>query len=518
MNLRSYLMHLRYAMSSLLFATWALLAMACDTDQDDDSGDDDNAGDDDDAGDDDSADDDTSDDDDTGPTPGDLVVVAGGAATQRIVFFRAATGEAIGPLEVSLPGVAPDLCGYPLGNEQVVCFPRGLAHSAGPDGLDRLTLTFSPSIEPVPGAAEPLPGVLGRILWPDAQQPELEWWVNRLDLSAIDPDLLEWDCGLGQNPCDLIDPEGASQFDCALRNPQDYSIVEETATAIRVVVADTDNHRLVEMEVDRDPPNINNACAVVSGIYSADTVAGWDSYGTPTSVEAYLDGDDLHILTTLRDSEEEGGEPGGDYRGKLLHIVVAAGGDPSTAWVFPPVEAGEPSFLNAPHNVDVIGTVMGSFAVVAHASGGSADWFDPATPSAARGSMSVIAFSDQAAWYHTDIQLPGEQLGYLRDVDFIDETAVLITDSGCPRTAAECTRSAWIGEMTIPSLLELGATQWPDVSGAWSADQGQQNWTEGTPSAVYLAVPAPDVAVGVYESDYVRGGDLGDIFGPMAGE
>lgn len=511
-------MHQRFVPLLVLFAAWATWGLACDVDPDDDSGDDDSSSGDDDTNDDDSADDDTGDDDDTGPTPGDLVVVAGGAATQRVLIFRAATGEAIGPLEISLPATAPELCGYQLGNEQVVCFPRGLAHSAGPDGLDRLTLTLSPSIEPAPGAAEPLPGVLGRIRWPDGQPAELEWWVNRLDLSGIDADLLDWDCGLGQNPCDLIDPEGASQFDCALRNPQDYSIVQESADIIRVVVADTDNNRLVELEVDRDPPNINNACAVVRHIYSEASVDGWGSYGTPTSVETYLDGDDLHILATLRDSGVDGDELGGSHRGKLLHIIKPAAGDASTAWVFPPVEQADPSFFNAPHNVDLIDTMMGPFAVVAHSSGVSSDWFDVASPSAALGSMSIIAFDDEEARYLTDIQLPDETLGYLRDVDFIDETTVLITDSGCPRTAAECTRTPWIGEMAVPSLLELAAIEWPAVSGSWSVDLTQQNLTEGAPSALYLASPAPSVAVGVYEADYVRGADLGDTFAPLAGD
>ncbi len=447
-------------------------------------------------------------DDSADSPPSDVVLVADSGQEERYLAFRADTREVI--WQADLAALDPESCDFDVEDGEVFCIPYELEHRVGPDGLDRLLTIYSPAIIWDAEVLGLLPSVIASIRMTDP--PEVEWNVRRLDFSKIDPQLTWWDCGSAEDdPCGLLNPNSSKQYDCTMRGAHDFVVTSADADSMRMVVADTDNQRLLELHVEKGKP-----CAEVEALYSAENVEGWTVYQTPNSVEAYWERQTLHILATAKDSLWFSDEQGAVQRGKVMHITRDADFDFELAWVFPPADTSAPAFLNSPHNIDVVDSASGHYAFVAHSAGLSDGWYNRDEQNAGRGGVMILGYDDEGASYFLDAHLSGTErrLSYLRDVDLLDERKVLVTDSGCVHPDG-CELRPWIGQMDIPALSELGSLELPDRPGHYCADHSSQNLYEVAPSAGYVSEPFEEVGVSVYESDYVFVEDLGDLLGPL---
>ncbi len=450
-------------------------------------------------------------DDDDESTRSGLLFIADNAENERYLVVAARSGTVV--REVALDELDPEHCArHPGAGVENLCLPYELDHRVGDDGRDRILAMYSPMYLYENGSLQMLSTVLASIVLEDP--PVVEWFVDRIDLSDLESDPSEFICPLDiESPCDEDPDQVGAAFGCALRKAHAFSVLEERDGELRLVVADNRNQRILELTVTE-----GDRCAHVDAVYAPDNLSDWTVYRNPNDIEAYLDEGTVHLLLSIKDSTWDNPESGATDRGKLLHLVREEGGEPRTAWVFPPVDTNEPSFLNSQHNIDIAVSATGArYALVAHSDGMGPSWYAGGSPDDAAGSILLLSCCDDAPTYLADVRLPVESertLGYLRDVDILDDGTVLVTDSGCVYPDG-CTREPWVGELSMPSYDEIRAMDLPSKTGNWTDDHSTQNVVDAAISDVYLDAPFLDVGLSVYEADYVPAEDLGSLLSPL---
>lgn len=487
-----------------------LLGLGCPDDRSDD---DITPGDDDTAGDDDYCDDDNcppqDDDDDIVESLSGLVFVSDGDGQERYAVLRPDDGSVVH--EIDLNELDVERCGADPDEGETLCATWELTHRVGADGKDRLLVTYQPSVFHEAGHDRGDP-VLGSILFGTHVEtpPELEWAVERLDFTQLAHDPSPDPCVA--DPHDSCEPHpespGLNRGACRLNSPHGTYLLSEDETSARVLTTDTFGNRVLELTIDKA-----SDCAVVDAVYGPGNLPEWGVYFSPNDVFAYEEGSTLHVLVTFRNSTSGTGEQGEYDHGKLLHIVREAGQPPQVLWVFPPTDTAEPSFSNSIHNVDVVEAADGTrYILLAHSNGLGDEWYLFGDENAAEGSVALLSCCDEQPRYYFDAYLAGPDpvLAYLRDVDLMDVRRLLITDSGCVAGTDTCTRTAWVGEVSMPTFPEIEALEWAEVTGAWSVDHGQQNLHPLYATAAMIEQsPLLGVSQGVYEADFVACEDLG---------
>ncbi len=435
--------------------------------------------------------------------PSGVIIVADSLENERLLVLRVPDGALL--LELDLEALDPEHCEGSHEDHDTFCLPYEIEHRVGEDGQDRILAMYSPQVMVEEGVSNELdPGVLVSIVLSD--EPELEWFVDQLDLSGVPLD--PWDAICQENqldPCntDAISvPEKAS---CALRKPHAFSILEEDARGLRATVADTRNHRVLELSVTK-----GERCAQVTHLATATTHPDWSIYKNPNDVESWDEDGAVHTLVSFKGSEPDTAEQGAAGRGKLMYLRWEAGTLPAVQWVFPSWSEEEPRFLNGQHNLDIVQTDAGErFLLVAHSGGVSDTWHAAATPGEEHGSVLVASCCEESPRYLLDAHTEDLGVGYLRDVDLVSDGRLLLTDSGCLEPEG-CPLAAQLTELRLPSLDSLDELQLPDRSGHWTADHAHQNLHVVEPAPHLLPAPYTDLGVGAYEADWVPTERLGE--------
>ncbi len=439
------------------------------------------------------------------PTLGDrtgVLLVSDSAEGARYLVLAVPDGELL--LELQLGRMDTEHCRDNLGSTQIFCLPYELQHRVDAEGADHLLVMYSPMEQDENGPDSAKPGVLASYSLTDP--PSLDWSVDQLDLSAMtlreDEQVCQEDL---HNPCNDDSHLRNEKFACAMRMPHAFAVLEDGDDHLRALVADTRNHRVLELDI-----TAGDRCAAVEGIQDLDTVPDWTLYLNPNDVEAWSEGDRHHALVSFKGSDPNGDEQGAAGRGKLMYWSWEQQQPVDRSWVFPPVDTEEPSFLNAPHNVDMFEADDGTrLLMLAHSSGASESWHGEADQGTERGSVLLASCCEEPPEYLADVVPADEELGFLRDVDHLGGGRLVLTDSGCLEPDG-CTQEASILELSFAELEQASALVGPGGDGRWSAEHGSQHFLDATIEPWLLDDRYRDVLVGVYEADYIPLEELGD--------
>jgi len=357
------------------------------------------------------------------------------------------TGEV--DLEVDLEEVDPAGCA----GEDRFCMLYQARYRAD----EEVVFTWSP-VDESDGGTLDRTDRLGRVAAWSVDTLSERWRLEALDFSAhFDPD---GPCAYEvEDPCTPAATLTDREFQaCQLYQPHDLRVVSDDGDLVDLWIADTRNARMLRVELE-----VTGSCGVVTEVIDRDRSADWDIYNSVNSFE--LEGDRLWM--SVKDtfaSADDGEQASGDGRGKVLHWASGADGW-AQVWEFPPQSSEHESFVNSPHGVARQVTAEGTELVAfAHSLGRSTAYDD-----GHGASVGVLRVEDGEPRYLFDGVLAVEdRLEYSRDIEPLDEDRWLVTDTGC-KSGNDC---AWGTGVWVVRLD--GAAAPADVTGAWSADGGEQ--------------------------------------------
>lgn len=339
------------------------------------------------------------------------------------------------------------------GDDPRFCLIYQARHRVDGAGHDEVAFTFTP-VGHEPGEDVDPAEFGGRIIGVrPTETPQQTWRLDALDFSAFDPDRARcaWD---EADPC--APQAGLEETDwrrCQLYWPHDFQILEETADGLRMVVADTRNERVVWLTLPT-----GSTCGVVEDVLDGANPA-WDIYTSVNSIQTWTEETD-YLLMSIKDTTPAQPYQGGDGRGRI--VLWRKDQDWTPAWIFPPVDAESPSFVNAPHGV----VRWEDHVMFAHSLGRSDDW-----NTGEGGSFGVLGMDGT---YRFDLVLPDDPLRFPRDIDPLGDGRFLLVDSGSKGEEVDTTpTAAWVVEITDWSA--------GTGTGAWSADGANQTFREIAP-------------------------------------
>ncbi|GEM_PF-4491760 len=419
-------------------------------------------------------------DTDSPALPEVLVVVDG--ADNQILYVRPDTGDLL--YTVDLPTVRPALCADPM-----ICVAYGVEHQRSEAGDDLLTLTFH-RVERLSKDGHEVAqhgSMIERYRLTEAG-PEVVWSLNAIDLSGF-PGTCSAD------PCTPPDDVPAADWrSCVITGVHDIELVTDTESLVELWLADTSS-RPRAMKLSFEP---GSTCAQVTELLDDASTEGWSRFEHTNDLDVTATG---VLVNHKGTSPEFGGAVG---RGKTTHWVPEGDGW-ALEWEHPPEDG---TWLNAPHNPDLVTTEAGEFLIYAHSNGAGSTWEDEGFSGDADnlGSVGVARMGADGPTYLFDAVLSGDSpLGFVRDADLLSDGSFLLTDSGCNDDVTEvCPRPGLVRRVELP--LDTAST---GGSGAWLEGATEQQLVTVSeldtpwPLACDLHIP--------YESDLLEPQALGEV-------
>lgn len=379
--------------------------------------------------------------------PADLALIAD-TSNGRYLFVRLDDGTVVHELRLST--LDPKLCS----SETCAAFVAWPSIDAA--GGDQVTLSFSPNTPDEPAAA-----VIARVRLGASGDEEM-WRLSALDFYTNFSD--RPDICAQTAPCEVPDSEDPEvRRRCRLALSHEVKVAEETESGVVLWIADTEQPaRVLKVAL-----NTASACGVVEDVISEETAPDWNAYQAINDVDLVETGEDTpEILFNSLSHDKENG-----LASTSLWRREESGW--SRVWQHPSVESG--AYLGAAHNPDIFTDDDGqTYLVYAHSNGlGVHPLVDSFTGELDHhGTIGVARVSGDGVEYLFDAAMPGE-LGFLRDVNRLDDGTFLVTDSGCMHPDdTDCTNPGQLWNIELPPLSEASAT---GLSGGFTAPHEQMN-------------------------------------------
>ncbi|MGB0639644.1 MAG: hypothetical protein ACPGTU_09940 [Myxococcota bacterium] len=363
--------------------------------------------------------------------PTDVYIVAE-TSTGRVMIVNAETSGFNG--EICLSEVHEDLCSDDSSTLAKPCLMFGVTHTSV-DDVDQLLMTYTLRNPEVPFA----PGAIANI---NIQHPPVVNWI--IDTIKI-PAALQTREGLN---CEDL-PETAG---CHLYGSHNTIALEDG----RLLVADTSNSRILWLL----PPNVGTT-ATVDDILSMNHPE-WSQERYPNQVQPLSFNGRQYLLLTHKGSMDEQENP--TNWGSIVLWDVTDTDRFTKVWRYP-----ETGYLSAVHQGLVQDTPNGSLLIYAHSYGAATD-----DSREQDGSIGFAQFrGEDPPLYLADGIYSETPFGFTREVEWNDDLSQLIvTDSGCENSQADCDRAAQILAIDLPILSEAG------TSGAFSTNHEHQRLIE----------------------------------------
>ncbi len=400
---------------------------------------------------------DTSDTSDTSESLRVPLAVVSDGANSRIRYIRLDTEEVI--FDHDLSEFHPERCGPGR-----TCIIYGIEPSVDPEtGQDRLMYTYKVSADSDSGSTNL--GSRLEMVQIGAAEVELLWSVSSLDFLT---NFAGYDDICSSASACVSSKSAQSDRGCVMRGTHDVEILSEGADGIRLLIADTGSRpRVLMLTVDPAAPD----CAVVDDIIGDATTDEWRRFeNTNDADRVEYNGEEVFLVNQKASNRDiEWGQTG---MGKST-LWAKRDGQWTLLDEHPPQDATSASYLNAPHNSDMVTVGDQSYVVLAHSNGNGTHFeyqiFDMETDHF--GTIAVLKMDGDEMVYLYDGLLDDEEpLNFVRDVDMMDDGTFLVTDSGCNYTVDDvCTHPSSIRHLAIELDVDPPADAVKD--GRWTPDQ-----------------------------------------------
>ena len=382
---------------------------------------------------------------------GDLLMIAQ-VAEGSVLFADYPSGAVVG--ERCLSELVPEECS---GEPGLTCLLFEIEHVAGAqDSLSMIYAHRNPEVEGQPSSLMEVG--FNRPAMPD-------WRLSELSYAAHFEGEFEERC----QP-----PEEAEEV-CWLNMAHTSTVVDEDHLAF----ADTRSARVVFATPDRATGELEVRSLLEK------SHPEWEYLAWVNHLEVFEHDGQRYLLSSFKG----GGKVAEGQRnaGRIVLWDISDLDAIKKVWTFP-----ETGYLSAPHKSQRIEVDGENFLVYAHSMGASESLIG-----ANLGSVGIARFSiEEGPAYLGDWRLsPADgELGFLRDVELLPDSKLLLTDSGCESLSDGC-----------QDLGEIVVVEWPDLpessgqTGSFQPNHAMQTFYEFDAERVDL-VPSVRFA---YETDFV---------------
>lgn len=367
------------------------------------------------------------------------VLMISETSSGRLLFVDGAHGAYVGRQCVS--EMFPVQCPSHPTNVDDQCLVFGVEHALETDAdetHDRLMVAFNmraPELDYTPA---------GVVAFRPGRPPRVEWAFSDLSFEQVQgftascnaaSKKLDKTCYLDGTHVAVTGPDGQT-----------------------ILVGDTSNSRVLWVR----PPDSVGANGFGTGevLYVLDpTHPDWDGYRMVNHLQVIEQNGETWLLTTFKASESDSGHIRSE--GRIVLWDITDPDDVHRLWAYP--EEGVLAAVHSGRVIDVDGTEL---LVYAHSLGASESIEGP------NGSVGIARFNGaDPPVYLGDGVLPDgvAPFGYVREVDGIDGGhKLLVTDSGCENSRADCGLPSQVVEVDTPDLDP------PGTAGAFTGDHAEQ--------------------------------------------
>ena len=394
-----------------------------------------------------------------GEFTGDLLMISQ-VAEAAVLFVDFQSGALLG--ERCLSELVPEQCS---GEPGLTCLLFEIEYSPGADdGLSFMYAHRNPDVDGQPSSWAR--AAINRPAMPD-------WTLSELSYEDYFPGEFEERCN-SEEEVDAV---------CALN-------MAHTSTSLdaeHLVFADTRSARIVFAEPDYESGRLEVRS------YLDKTHPDWENLSWVNHLDSFEESGQKYLLSSFK----AGGmvTEGQRNAGRIVLWNVTDLDAIERVWVYP-----EEGYLAAPHKAQRMRVNDEELLLYAHSMGASESFIGENL-----GSVGVAQFSlESPPVYLGDWVLNPEdgELGFVRDVELLPDSQVLLTDSGCESLSDNCT-----------DLGEIVVVAWPDLpepngmSGSFEPNHTMQRFFEF--EALRMDI-APSVRF-AYEADVVPRQSLVDL-------
>ena len=386
-----------------------------------------------------------------GEWTGDLLMIAQ-VADASILFADYPSGVVVG--ERCLSEIVPEEC---RGEPGSTCLLFEIEHvpSEENDALSMIYAHRNPEVDGQPSS----------LLEVGFNRPALpDWRLSELDYSTYFAKEFE-------ERCASEDPQAV----CWLNMAHTSTAVDEE----HMVVADTRSSRIVVARPDQSTGSLEVRSLLEK------SHPDWEYLAWVNHLEVFEEAGRRFLLSSFK----AGGQvvEGQRNAGRIVLWDISDLDAIQKVWTYP-----REGYLAAPHKAQRVQVDGESYLLYAHSMGASESFIGENL-----GTVGIARFSVEASpTYIGDWRLATDDgvLGFLRDVELLPDTNLLLTDSGCESLSDECQD---MGEIVVVAWPELPEPT--GLDGSFQPGHTQQSLMDFEPEAVDL-VPSVRFA---YETDFV---------------
>jgi len=353
-------------------------------------------------------------------TPQSLIVTANAMNGERVRIFDPNTNKIV--YDLNLQNETMEDCHL----SKVFCGPIGAIHTLiqGEDYLDMAV--YVNDRRQGSSAVDELHSVIVRAR--PTSPTEVVWKLKELDFSDI-PQMADLCYRAPGSPFSTTDPK------CAMRMVHTLQIVDDQPDIkqVTVVVSDLIGEKVLQATLDYTNGNqVGHVDWILNGIHS-----DWPLKGSPNSAQYIPDAPGGPYLLVTYYTEQP--DPYG-AGGLILWQWNGSGWD--YAWAFPDPESGALPYINTPHMGEyLVDPVSGQgWIYYSHSRGLAGDWGSYTQLGGSFGRLALGPTLADPPTYQFDAVLnhsdPQQMTHFSRDIDFLSDGTMLLTDAGCENSAA----------------------------------------------------------------------------------
>lgn len=352
-------------------------------------------------------------------TPQSLIMTSNAMNGERIRIFDPNAKKIVYDLNMQ------ELAFQDCKHNKVFCGPIGALHTLinGDDYLD--VALYINDRRQGSSSVDQLHTIITRFR-PNATA-DVVWAMKELDFSDI-PQMAEMCYREPGAPFSTTDPK------CAMRMVHTIQVLEDRPAEklVTVVMADLLGEKVLQATLDYNNGNqIAHVDWILNGMHS-----DWPLNGSPNSVQVITDQPDGPYMLVTYYTEEK--QPYG-AGGLIMWQWNGSGWD--YAWAFPDPESSTLPYINTPHMGEYLtDPVSGqSYVYYSHSRGLAGDWGSYTQLGGSYGRLALGTTLSDPPTYEFDAVLnrtdPQFATHFTRDVDFLSDGTMLLTDAGCENSA-----------------------------------------------------------------------------------